>query len=199
MIDTNKHICNLLLKDNKQGMSLLFKKYFETLVIWADTFLNDMDQSKDLVQDFFIKIWRKKSYRDWNAETLASYLRVAIKNACYNKLKNSNRLKYVTDMEKFDQIYEEFEANKEEIVFKIFEEVEKLPKKSREVVKCVYLKGMKYREVADELNVSVATVKTQLVRSLKSLRISSEKLGDFFFLYCFTKKIKKPNRYEIFG
>jgi RNA polymerase sigma-70 factor (ECF subfamily) len=188
MRTTDKYICDLLSADNKQGMNLLFKKYFESLVIWADSFLNDMDQSQDLVQDLFVNVWRKKIYKNWNPEKLPSYLHVAVKNACFNKLKKVDVLKHTTEIESFDKIYDEFESNREEIVAKILEEVEKLPERGREVVKCIYLKGMKYQEAADELNVSVSTIKTQLVRSLKTLRASSEKLGDFFLLYFFSKK-----------
>ncbi|WP_421918805.1 sigma-70 family RNA polymerase sigma factor [Marinifilum sp.] len=185
---TDQYICYLLSKDNKQGMNLLFKKYFESLVVWADTFLNDMDQSKDLVQELFVNIWRKKSYHNWMPDKLSSYLHVSVKNACFNKLKKVDVLKHADEIESFDKIYDEFESNKEEIVAQILEEVEKLPQKGKEVVKCVYLKGMKYQEAADELNVSLQTVKTHLVRSLKTLRANSEKLGDFFLLYFFSKK-----------
>lgn len=120
MRTTDKYICKLLAADNKQGMNLLFKKYFESLVIWADTFLNDMDQSQDLVQDLFVGIWRKKTYHNWNPDKLASYLHVAVKNACFNKIKKVDILKNTADIESFDKIYDEFESNKEEIVPKFW-------------------------------------------------------------------------------
>ncbi len=185
---TDKYICELLSSDNKQGMNLLFMKYFESLVVWADTILDDMDQSKDLVQDFFINIWRKKTYHNWKPDKLSSYLHVAVKNACYNKLKKVDILKKSLDIELFDKIYEEYELNKDEIVNRVLEEIEKLPEKGREVVKCIYLRGMKYQEAADELNISLLTVKTHLVRSLKTLRANSEKYSDCFLLYFFSKK-----------
>lgn len=188
MKTSDKYICELLLSDNKQGMNLLFKKYFESLVIWADTYLNDLDQSQDLVQEFFVNVWKKKIYKNWDPDKLPSYLHVAIKNTCFNKLKKKDLLKHTYELESFDRIYEEYEANKEEIAIKILEEVEKLPERGREVVKCVYLKGMKYQEAADELNISLQTVKTHIVRSLKTLRASSESLGDFYLLYFFSKK-----------
>ena len=96
-------------------------------------------------------------------------------------------LKHSEDIESVDRIYEEYQSNKEEIVQRIHDEIEKLPERGKEVVKCVYLRGMKYQEAADELGVSLSTVKTQLVRSLKTLRTNSEKLGDFFLLYFFSK------------
>ncbi|RZT96428.1 RNA polymerase sigma-70 factor (ECF subfamily) [Ancylomarina subtilis] len=184
---SDQYICNLLSSDNKQGMNLLFKKYFEPLVVWADTFLNDLDMSKDLVQDFFVKIWRKKIYKNWNPDKLPSYLHVSVKNLALNKLRKTDVLKHTEEIESVDRIYEEYQSNKEEIVQRIHDEIEKLPERGKEVVKCVYLRGMKYQEAADELGVSLSTVKTQLVRSLKTLRTNSEKLGDFFLLYFFSK------------
>ena len=185
---TDKYICELLSSDNKQGMNLLFKKYFKPLVVWADTFLNDMDLAKDVVQDLFVSIWRKKLYKNWNPDKLSSYLHVSVKNLTYNKLNKKDVLKHTYDIDYFDMVYDEFESNKEEIVARIMEEIEKLPERGREVVKCIYLRGMKYQEAAEELNVSVSTVKTQLVRSLKTIRAKSEKLGDYFLLYFFAKK-----------
>ena len=57
-----------------------------------------------------------------------------------------------------------------------------MPPKGREVVKCVYLKGMKYKEVAELMNVSVSTIKTHLVNSLKTLRLKSKNCSDLFLL-----------------
>lgn len=187
METTDQYICELLSADNKQGMNLLFKKYFESLVVWADTFLNDMDQSQDLVQEFFVSVWRKKIYKNWNPDKLPSYLHVSVKNLAYNKIRKKDILKHTEDIDAFDKLYDDFQSNREEIIARILEEVEKLPEKGREVVKCIYLRGMKYHEAADELNVSVSTIKTQLVRSLKTLRASSDKLGDYFLLYFFAK------------
>jgi len=187
MKTTDKYICDLLSSDNKQGMNLLFKKYFEPLVLWADTFLNDLDQSQDLVQDLFVNIWRKKTYKNLNSDKLPSYLHVVVKNACLNRLKKRDVLKESCEFESIDKIYEEYETNKEEIIAKILKEVEKLPEGGKEVIKCIYLRGMKYQEAADELSVTVSTIKTHLVRSLKTLRINSEKLSDFFLLYFFAK------------
>ncbi len=187
METTDQYICELLASDNKQGMNLLFKKYFESLVIWADTFLDDMDMSKDLVQDFFVKIWRKKIYKNWNSEKLPSYLHVSVKNLAYNKLKKNDVLRHAEEIENFDRMYEEYQSNKEEIAQRIHDEIEKLPKRGREVIKCIYVRGMKYQEAADELSVSLSTVKTLLVRSLKTLRMNTEKFGDYFLFYFFSK------------
>ena len=59
---------------------------------------------------------------------------------------------------------------------------------SREVIQCVYLKGMKYKEVAEELGISVATVNSLLVTALKKLRQRAGNEADVFLYLFFSKK-----------
>ena len=39
----------------------LYDRFYDELVLWADTILNDMGEAEDLVQDFFVRLWEKKS------------------------------------------------------------------------------------------------------------------------------------------
>ena len=65
---------------------------------------------------------------------------------------------------------EDEEVMHDEMIDQVLKALEALPPRSREVLECVHLKNMKYAEVAELLGISVATVKTLLVRSLKTLR-----------------------------
>ena len=49
-------ICDLLKNKDAKGMEFLFEEYYKPLVVWGDTFLNDVSRSEDLVQDFLINI-----------------------------------------------------------------------------------------------------------------------------------------------
>ena len=50
-------ICSLLNQGEEKGMEYLFTRYYKPLVLWAASFLNNIPQSEDLVQDFFIRLW----------------------------------------------------------------------------------------------------------------------------------------------
>ncbi len=52
-------ICSLLNQGEEKGMEYLFTRYYKPLVLWAASFLNNIPQSEDLVQDFFIRLWKK--------------------------------------------------------------------------------------------------------------------------------------------
>lgn len=184
----DKEICFLLRQGSRRGMDLLFEKYFESLVLWSVTFVDDLDLSKDIVQDLFFDIWRKKQYKEWKPETLSAYLYVSARNRCYNTMKKKDVLRNVLSLSDIEVLYDDYQDNKEQILMSVMKEIEQLPEKGKEVVKCVYMKGMSYKETATVLDVSVATVKTHLVRSLKALRINYKNLDNFLFFIFSQKK-----------
>ena len=62
----------------------------------------------------------------------------------------------------------EMEEEKE----RLYAEIEKLPEQCRKVFEAIVLKDMKYKEAAEQLNLSVNTIKTHLARAIKQLRTS---------------------------
>lgn len=163
-------ICDLLKNKDAKGMEFLFEEYYRPLVVWGDTFLNDVSRSEDLVQDFLIKLWEKRIGEKLEPSTLRSYLFVSIRNLALNAKVKVDPVQYVCDLVHFEKPWEEYDNIEEEVIQRIEREIKKLPSRSRDIIECVYLKGMRYKEVAAELNISVATVNTLLVNALKKLR-----------------------------
>lgn len=166
----DQEICALYNSRKIAGIELLFTQYYRSLVLWADVFLKNIPESEDLVHDFIVRLWEKRFFISLSPVTLKSYLYNAIKNAAINKVKKKDPLrKYVLCDLQFpyvqDDLFEEM------LISRIEEEIIKLPKRSREVVELVYMKGKSYKQAAEALGISVATVKTLLVHSLKKLRM----------------------------
>ena len=168
-------ICDLLKNKDAKGMEFLFEEYYKPLVVWGDTFLNDVSRSEDLVQDFLIKLWEKRIGEKLQPSTLRSYLFVSIRNLALNAKVKINPVRYVCDLGYFEKPWEEYDNIEEEVIQRIEREIKKLPSRSRDIIECVYLKGMRYKDVAAELNISVATVNTLLVNALKKLRQATGK------------------------
>lgn len=167
---SEKTIYSLLQKDDIKGFEYLFNLYYRPLVLWVDTFLNDMQASEDLVQDFFVRFWEKKIYKKLYLGKFKSFLYTSIYHMTLNVLQKKDLLRKTYPLESLDKNWEEFDEQREVLLKGIEHEIEKLPNRSREVVIAVYLKGMKYREIATLLGISEVTVKTLLVLSLKRLR-----------------------------
>lgn len=185
---SEQNIYLLLQKNNIKGLECLFDRYYRPLVLWVDTFLNDMQASEDLVQDFFIKFWEKELYKKLLPGSMKSFIYTSVHHMTLNFIQKKDPLKQACRIEFCDRDWEEFDERQESLLSEVEKEIEKLPPRSKEVIVAVYLKGMRYREIAGALGISEATVKTLLVLSLKRLRrnLSSDTL--FLFILFLSKK-----------
>ena len=171
----DQEICSLLKVRKIGGMELLFREYYKPLVVWATTFLHDTQRAEDIVQDFFVKLW-EKPYSALLPETLKSYLFTSIRNLALNQLDKIDPLRRACDVAYCDSPWNEYDNFEDE--------VEKLTPRAQDVIRKIYLEGMKYKDVADELGISVATVNSILVRALKKLRQRSDN-NDKLAIYLF--------------
>lgn len=184
----DEEICNLINKRRTEGLELLFNTYYKSMVLWADTFLNDMEASEDLVQDFFVKLWEQKELQKLKPESLKSYLFAIVRNRSLNALHKFDPLR--NSEESFfinisDSCYDDLT---DELLERLQIAVCNLPPRTKQILYCVYIDGMHYKEVADKLGVSVSTIKTLLVNALKRLRKECRDMD--MVLLLFLKKIK---------
>lgn len=182
----DREICEMLNSKNEKGMELMFDTYYKPLVVWADTFLNDLNLAEDVVQEFFITIWNDKIYLKFKPESLASFLYVSVRNRSYNKVGKRDIFRHAMELDQVTLVFEEYNQNHDTIVAKVLDEISLLPDRSREIMNGVFIEGMKYREVAERYGISVSTVKTLLGASVKRLRdrLDKEMFTGFLFFFC---------------
>ena len=181
---TNKQICDLLRAHDPRGIKLLFDTRYKSLVSWANTFINDLAEAEDLVQEFFIDLWNGNVKEELLPGTLDSFLRVLVRNRAYNQMKKRDALKHHEDIEKVDAIFQEYDDSKDKVIAQVFSEIETFPERTRQVLNGVFVDGLKYREVADRLGVSVSTVKTLLGNAIEKLRerLDNDRVAQFLLV-----------------
>lgn len=151
-------------------MEYLFSRYYKPLVLWAASFLNNIPQSEDLVQDFFIRLWEKRTQTSLQATTFKSFLYTSVRNLAFDRIEKKDPLRNATGLNSSDRTWEEYDSLEEEVLTRIKNEIDKLPERSRQIIQCVYLQGLHYKETAQQLGISIATVNTLLVNALKKIR-----------------------------
>ncbi len=176
----DEHICNLLRQGNPRGMELLYGKYYRPMVVWANTFLDDLHAAEDLVQEFLVVFWERESYKKIVLSGLKSYLFAAVKYAALKHLEKRDPLRRPVEVGNIIVEMIDLDDLTEEMLRQIEAEIEKLPPRTREVLKAVYVDGLRYQEVAEKLSISVATVKTLLVSALRKLRDFFSNFRAFF-------------------
>ena len=153
------------------NIEVIFKEYYGSLCYFASRFLKDEEVIEDLVQDVFITLLEKKMFFQSEIH-LKNFLYLSIRNSCLNYIR-SMRSKdwYIASL-----AYEEWAENFEEsiILTEIYRElaaaVEKLPEECRKVFQLCYFQGLDNESAAQELGLSVNTVKAQKARGKKILR-----------------------------
>ena len=163
-------ICSLLNQGEEKGMEYLLTIYYKTLVLWAASFLNNIPQSEDLVQDFFIRLWEKRTQTSLQATTFKSFLYTSVRNLAFDRMEKKDPLRHATDLKSSDKAWEEYDTLEEEVLARVKNEIDKLPERSRQIMQCIYLQGLHYKETAAKLGISIATVNTLLVNALKKIR-----------------------------
>lgn len=164
---------SILIKEIRRGDKKAFQKFFEQhyedLVNYANAYLFDTDTSEDIVQEVFIALWERA--KSMNIEySLVAYVRTMVRNRCLNYLKSIK----ITDDYKVlemniafvtDYTLDTEEENKKIIYRQIMKIIDTLPERMRTVVTLKFVHNYTYKEIAEELNISVNTVKTQLKRA----------------------------------
>ncbi|MGQ7871166.1 RNA polymerase sigma-70 factor [Sunxiuqinia sp. sy24] len=155
---------------DSSAFDLLFYKNYEGLCNYAYSFIKDYAASEDLIQDIFVNIWTSRTDIDPSKFNKA-YIFRSVYNSCLDFLKHQAvKEKYqfsqATDHnEHFHDSLEDFELTQH-----IELAIQKLPQKRREIFCLSRFDGLKYKEIATQLDISENTVDTQIRRALKFLR-----------------------------
>ena len=158
---------------DEAAFDLFFRRHFQSLCFFANKILNNEEEAKDIVQDAFIKLW-KISDTIRNRGAIKSYLYMIVRNECLDKVE---KIKKETAVIKSISIPEDewddasiTEVVHAETIKRVYDMIEELPKKMREVFKLYYVSGKNYSEIAATLHTSPETIRKQRIRALILLK-----------------------------
>lgn len=170
-MDVNDHSLTLgLITGNKQSYLLLYKVFYKDLCRYACKFVNNPHVAEDIVQETFLKIWRLR--KNINPDLrLAAYLHKSVRNNSIDYIKNENREKQVKEVlsnRRWSLINDHEMLEKEnELYNRLHKAIDSIPGKSKEVFKMSKIKGIKHKEIAVQLNITVKGVEYHISRALK--------------------------------
>jgi len=161
----------LLLRKIKAGderaFELVFKNYYPHLVLLAQKYLGDRDLSESAVQSVFVKMWETRDKVE--IRSLKGFLVVAVRNRCTNELKHRQVVReYEKEHEQPETAWMTFNENV--YLQRINNVIDELPEQRKRIFKMSRMDGLKYREIAEKLNISPKTVEVQMGKALKYLR-----------------------------
>lgn len=166
-----------------------FKHFFESLYpslcLFANRYLRDPDASLDITQDAFVYIWKMKD-KIHSIDSAKTYLYKYVRNRSLNYLRDQKQRSLLN----YEQLNSEtfFRDNliEEETYQLIYKAIWNLPPQGQKVIELA-LDGLKNQEIAEELNITINTVKTIKQRAFKVMREElKENVFVLFMLWCNT-------------
>lgn len=182
-VDQN-HIKNLIhqlsSKDDERAFEQIFDLFYSKMYATAFQYLKNKPLAEEVVSDVFCRIWKKRLELD-QIKNFESYLFISVRNLSLNYIRNNSRLSNESLDEQSYHISDPVALPDEVMQAHELQEllndcIENLPKKCKAIFKMIRFDGLKYKEVASELNISVNTVDTQMRIAIKRI---SQSLGDF--------------------
>jgi RNA polymerase sigma-70 factor (ECF subfamily) len=175
----DEQMASLLSKRDEAAFEQVFKTHYKNLHAYAFTILRDEDEAEEMVQQVFFKLWERSENLSFSGP-VAAYLYRAVHNESLNflkhqKVKAGHQLHVAYSMKNKSE-HEQGKMMRKELENKFREALNELPEQCRTVFQLSRFEDMKYKEIADKLDISVKTVENHMGKALKLLRT---KLVDF--------------------
>jgi RNA polymerase sigma-70 factor (family 1) len=166
---------NICAEDDIKAFEVFFYLLNTRLIKFCTHYIHQREAAEEIVSDVFVKCWENRNNLAHiaNPET---YLFVAVKNQSLNYLKKYSNIHLVqienSEEVEFINVYDpQKELEKKELHFLMDKAIASLSPQCSIIFRLIKEDGMRYREVAEILNISPRTVQTQLFRAMKKLAV----------------------------
>lgn len=171
-VDLSELWIKIAYENDHKSFEQLFYILNTKLIKFCELYVYKKEIAEEIVADVFVNFWSQR-VKLQNIENLETYIFIAVKNRALNHIRKNAAVVMVSfeDSHTEPVAYSDPEAEieKKELFIKLDQAIETLPQQCKIVFQLVKEDGMKYREVAEILNISHKTVQTQVSRAMKKL------------------------------
>lgn len=179
-------------RGQQAAFTTIYDRHWGAIFYYVKKFVEDIHQAEDITAETFIKLWQRRENFP-NEKTIVSFLHTTARNASIDWLRaekrqtaNKDQLLHLLENETFTASQEEVKA---ELLRLVGQEIEKLPKKIKQVFKLAYIEGKSNEEIAAELHINNQSVRNHKSRAIKLLRLAiSGRIWLFLLLCLFYKR-----------
>jgi len=170
--ETDVEFMEAFRKGEERAYDRLFREYYAPLCFFAFRMLHDENLAEDIVQECFINLWNRRKGLN-HIQSIRSYLYTAVRYRCVDHYRSGR-----PDMDALpDELTQADPASDAEAMMimtetvkNLYEQLEQLPARMREVIKLYYLEGKTYKEIGGILQTDPETVRNQRFKALKFIR-----------------------------
>jgi RNA polymerase sigma-70 factor (ECF subfamily) len=178
---SDSQLVALLKVSDEAAFTELYERYWKKLLVRANLLLRSNEDAEEVVHDIFVKLWKKR-------ETITiinsfhTYIAAMLQYDCFKVLAEHKRKrlqKTRTDAPEIEDYSTQQFLDFEYLRSELEAAVSQLPERCQLIFRMSREQGLTDKQIAQELDVSVNTVRTQMNRALNSLKTN---LNNFFLL-----------------
>lgn len=167
--------------NNPYEFESLFRYNFRPLCLYALHYVGDVDIAEDIVQECFMKLWERLEQGS-AVDNRRAYLYMTVRNRSLDHLRRKGLpTESLKPNDTYGIIDDGDAQERSEAEARLWTAIDSLPPKCREVFILSKRDGLKYEEIAEELDLSVNTVRNQISKALKMIKEGAVKIYMFFF------------------
>jgi len=182
-------------KGSEAAFEYYYTKHFNHILGFCIQFIYDKQEAESITQDAFVHLWSNRDQVKKNSG-ISSFLYTYARSKCLNYLRHNkvktryqnnflNKMETSLNTEVLDSL--QFDAlTFIELETLIYESIEDLPEKTREVFLKKRFENLKNKEIATELNISIKTVEAHTTKALKVLSVNLSDYINVLLLIYFT-------------
>ena len=158
----------------------LFRTFYSELCIYAYKYFRDKDTAEEIIQDLFYKLWEKKE-TILIRSSIKSYLYRSVYNNAMMLIREKNIRKTTNLLPENSAMHPGHRPDEQMETIELNSVVEStlysMPQKVRRIFEMSRFEGLKYKEIAEKLLISIKTVEASMGKALKLFR---ENLKEYY-------------------
>lgn len=165
----------IALYDDQLAYKQLYALFYKPLQQFAVSFVRSPEVAEEIVSDVFIKVWKKRAGLS-RINNLKLYLFISIRNGSLNYLRTQK--KTILQPEQYFVQLQSIYFNPEKLMLtaemmnRVQKAINELPPRCQLIFKLIKEDGLKYREVADLLHLSLKTIENQMAIAIRKIGLA---------------------------
>jgi len=185
---SDNHLVELLQKGNVAAFDSLFEVYSPKLYGFALKYFKNETDAEELVQEVFVKVWENRQTLKSELSFKSYLFTIALNQIRKYFNKKATSLRYLESLQNDPEFSDQVMTDDYETTLRqIYQIIEQMPPRRREIFMKSKLEGKSSKEIAAELNISAGTVDNQVSEALRFIRsqLKSENISLLLFAVLF--------------
>ena len=185
---SDNHLVELLQKGNVAAFDSLFEVYSPKLYGFALKYFKNETDTEELVQEVFVKVWENRQSLKSELSFKSYLFTIALNQIRKHFNKKATSLRYLESLQNDPEFSDQVMTDDYETTLRqIYQIIEQMPPRRREIFMKSKLEGKSSKEIAAELNISAGTVDNQVSEALRYIRsrLNTENISLLLFAVLF--------------